>query len=51
MGPSNRLDEAFCLSPDFFFEGAIAAGFVGSLAAETPEDQTPRRVVDEGERI
>ncbi|MES2220205.1 MAG: HigA family addiction module antitoxin [Acidobacteriota bacterium] len=39
MDLSIRLGEAFSLSPDFFLEGAIAAGFVGSFAAKTPEDQ------------
>jgi transcriptional regulator with XRE-family HTH domain len=45
MDLSIRLREAFSLSPDFFLEGAIAAGFVGSLAAETPQDQAAGRVI------
>ena len=38
MDLSIRLGEAFSPVARFLLEGAIAAGFVGSLAAETAED-------------
>jgi len=44
MDLSIRLGEAFSLA-GFLLEGAIAAGFVGSLAAEAPEDQAARRMM------